>query len=210
MHTDDVFLVGAGGHGKVVLDALLERGTPLTHIRIRDEARNLHGVLFMGCRIETPVLVDDMVGASFHVAIGAADVRRRLFDAVVMHGALPLTVTHPTASISRHSSLGAGCFVAAQSILAPGAKLGNSVILNHGAIVDHDCEVGDFSHIAPNATLGGGVRVGACVLIGAGATILPGVAIGAGAIIGAGAVVTADIDAGETHVGIPAMKVIGS
>jgi sugar O-acyltransferase (sialic acid O-acetyltransferase NeuD family) len=210
MHTDDVFLVGAGGHGKVVLDALLECGIPLHRVRISDEAQTLQGTLFMGCRVDPLVLVDEMVGASFHIAIGTAHIRRRLFDAVIMHGALPLTVTHPAASVSRHSSLGAGCFVAAKSIIAPGAKLGNSVILNHGAIVDHDCNVGDFSHIAPNATLGGGVRVGASVLIGAGSTILPGIVIGAGAIIGAGAVVTTDIDAGETHVGVPAANIIGS
>jgi acetyltransferase-like isoleucine patch superfamily enzyme len=70
--------------------------------------------------------------------------------------------------------------------------------------------VGDFSHIAPNATLGGGVRIGAGVLIGAGANILPGIAIGDGAVVGAGAVITTDVDAYETHVGVPARKIIGN
>ena len=51
------------------------------------------------------------------------------------------------------------------------------MIINHGAVVDHDCTIGDFSHIAPNATLGGSVRVGSNVLIGTGANILPGVSV---------------------------------
>lgn len=210
MRTDVIFLVGAGGHGKVVLDALLESGTPLSHIHVRDEAPHLQGTIFMGCVIESWALATEMASFSFHLAIGKAEVRRRLFSALTALGALPLTAMHPSASVSRYSILGAGCFVAARSVIAPGATLGDCVILNHGAIVDHDCEVGDFSHIAPNATLGGGVRVGAGVLIGAGAIILPGITIGAGATVGAGAVVTADIDAGEICVGIPAKKIIGS
>jgi serine acetyltransferase len=42
------------------------------------------------------------------------------------------------------------------------------------------------------------------VLVGAGAKILPGLSVGDGAIIGAGAVVTANVNAGETWVGVPA------
>lgn len=210
MRTDIIFLVGAGGHCKVVLDALLESGTLLSNVRICDEAPHLQGTVFMGCVIESTVLTKEMAGSSFHLAIGKADVRRRLLPALTALGAMPLTVRHPSASVSRYSILGAGCFIAARSVIAPGAILGDSVILNHGAIVDHDCEVGDFSHIAPNATLGGGVRIGSGVLIGAGANILPGVTIGAGVVVGAGAVVTVDINAGETCVGVPARKIIES
>jgi sugar O-acyltransferase (sialic acid O-acetyltransferase NeuD family) len=210
MHTNKIFLVGAGGHSKVVLDALLESGALLSNVRICDEAPNLQGTVFMDCVIESIAHANDMAGSLFHLAIGKGDVRRRLFPELKALGAIPLMVRHPSASVSRYSILGAGCFIAARSVVAPGAILGDSVILNHGAIVDHDCEVGDFSHIAPNATLGGRVRIGSGVLIGAGANILPGVTIGTGAVIGAGAVVTADIYAGEIHVGIPARKIIVS
>jgi acetyltransferase-like isoleucine patch superfamily enzyme len=81
------------------------------------------------------------------------------------------------------------------------------VIINHGAVVDHDCEVGNFAHIAPNATLGGGVRIGDLALIGAGATILPQTTIGEGAIIGAGAVVVRDVGAGTVCAGVPAVSI---
>lgn len=210
MLTDFVFLVGAGGHCKVVLDALLASGTPLCNVRIRDDAPHLQGAGFMGCTIEIPALASVMAGSSFHIAVGTAEVRRCLFAEVSKIDALPLTVVHPSASVSSFSILGAGCFVAAKSVIAAGVILGDGVIVNHGAIVDHDCRVGDFSHIAPNATLGGGVRVGADVLIGAGATILPGIAIGDGAVVGAGAVITTDVDAYETHVGVPARKIFGN
>lgn len=208
MHTDNIYLVGAGGHCKVVLDALLEDGVSPSRFHICDEAPHLHGREFLDYRIETPLPVDKMAKSYFHLAIGEIEVRRRLFAALTERGALPLTVVHPSASVSRYSVLGASCFVAARSVIAPAAILGDSVISNHGAIIDHDCEVGDFSHIAPNVTLGGGVKVAAGVFIGAGAIILPGIRIGAGATIGAGAVVTEDVDAGETRVGIPARKIV--
>jgi acetyltransferase-like isoleucine patch superfamily enzyme len=81
------------------------------------------------------------------------------------------------------------------------------VIVNHGTIVDHECTVGKFSHIAPGATLAGNVLIGERVMIGAGANILPGVRIGDDAIIGAGAVVTTDVPPRTTYVGVPARQI---
>ena len=73
-----------------------------------------------------------------------------------------------------------------------------------GAIVEHDCEVGEGAHIAPGAVLAGGVRIGAGATVGAGAVIRPGVTVGAGAIIGVGAAVLADVPPGATFAGVPA------
>lgn len=210
MRIDRVYLVGAGGHGKVVLDALLESGISLSSIRVRDEAPHLYGVSFLGCTVEPFVFTKDVRGNLFHLAIGVGAVRKRLFTELVERGGVPLSVIHPSASISRFSTIGSGFFGAARAVVAPSTALGVGVIVNHGAVVDHDCVVGDFSHIAPNATLGGGVKVGAGALIGAGANILPRVVVGAGAVIGAGAVVTADVEAGAIYVGIPAKKVLES
>jgi acetyltransferase-like isoleucine patch superfamily enzyme len=76
--------------------------------------------------------------------------------------------------------------------------------VNHGAIVDHDCTVGDWAHIAPGVVLSGEVVVEEGAMVGAGAIVLPGCRIGAWAVVGAGAVVTRDV--GENHcvVGVPA------
>jgi sugar O-acyltransferase (sialic acid O-acetyltransferase NeuD family) len=209
MHTELIYVIGASGHAKVVLDALLSNQVPLNQIRVRDDAPLLEGRDFLGCIIRTPGVVTTMAGQLFHLAIGSCSVRQRLFLELVALGALPSTVTHPRASVSRFAIVEDGAFVAARAIVAPGARVGHCVIVNHGAVVDHDCAVDVFSHIAPNATLGGGVKVGKCVLIGAGAIVLPGVCVGDGAVIGAGAVVTENVPAGEIHMGVPARKFIG-
>ena len=150
---------------------------------------------------------DDPALACFalHVAIGDNAARER---ECAWWGVEPLaTVQHLHASVSTISFLGPGCFIAAGAIVACGAVLGRSVIVNHGAVVDHDSRVGDFCHLAPNATLGGGVCLGDRNLVGAGAVILPGLQIASDVIIGAGAVVIKHITSAGTYAGIPARRI---
>ena len=62
-------------------------------------------------------------------------------------------------------------------------------------------------HIAPGATICGGVTVEDSVFIGAGATVIQSVHIGANSIIAAGAVVTCDVPEGVIVRGVPAKVV---
>lgn len=199
-----IHLIGAGGHCKVVLDALLESGADLSAIRVRDGRAERAGGDLLGAAIETPEIVDALAGCAFHIAIGAAGPRARLYGEAEAAGGRPATVRHPSARVSRFARIANGAFVAALSVVGPSARIGRAVIVNHGTIVDHDCEVGDFTHLAPNASLGGGVRVGERCLVGAGAVVLPGLVIGDGVTIGAGAVVTRDVASHQTWTGVPA------
>jgi len=196
-----IHLIGAGGHAKVVLDALLEGGSSLSGIAVRAD---VPAPDLLSLPVATPAIAPSLTALSFHVAIGAAAARERLQDKAEAAGGSALTVVHPAASVSRFATVADGSFVAAGAVVSPGAAVGRGVIVNHGAVIDHDCAVGDFSHIAPNATLGGGVKVGARCLIGAGAVVLPGVSIGDDVTIGAGAVVTRDVASAQTWTGVPA------
>lgn len=199
-----IYLIGAGGHCGVVLDALVESGEAVSGIRIRDGRADMAGGALLGAQIETPEVAPVLSGHAFHVAIGSATARERLHGEARAAGATPLTVRHPGATVSSFASVGDGSFLAAGAIVGPSARLGEGVIVNHGAVVDHDCTVGDFSHIAPNASLGGGVRIGARCLVGAGAVVLPGVVLGDDVIIGAGAAVARDVGPNQTWIGVPA------
>jgi acyl-[acyl carrier protein]--UDP-N-acetylglucosamine O-acyltransferase len=50
-----------------------------------------------------------------------------------------------------------------------------SAIVNTGAIVSHDCRIGDYAHVAPGAILAGGVEIEEGTLVGMGATVNIGV-----------------------------------
>ena len=66
-------------------------------------------------------------------------------------------------------------------------------IINTGAIVEHDCIVDDFSHVAVGAVLCGGVSIGSETLIGANATVIQGRTVGNKCIVGAGEVARKNI-----------------
>ena len=71
-------------------------------------------------------------------------------------------------------------------------------------MVEHECIIENFVHIAPGAVLTGNVIVGENTLIGANATILPGIKIGKNCIIGAGSVVVKDVCDNSVVKGNPA------
>lgn len=207
MPTEIVHVLGAGGHGRVVIDALQMLGYTAAAIRVRDDRLDFHGSTVLGCAVEVPTVPSNGLNGWVHAAVGSATIRQRLLEQSRLPTERWLIVVHPRASVASSAKLGPASLVAAQAIVAPCAQIKTGVIVNHGAVVDHDCHVGAYAHIAPCASLGGGVWVGERVLVGAGARILPGVRIGDDVVIGAGAVVLTDIPSGQTWTGLPARPV---
>ena len=82
--------------------------------------------------------------------------------------------------------------------------LGRHVTAVPHATVHHDTHVGEFSILASQATLGGGVMVGKHVYVGQGASVREGVRVGDGAMIGMGAAVVSEVVPGAVMTGVPA------
>ena len=93
------------------------------------------------------------------------------------------------------------------AIANTGSSLGDHCIVNVGATISHDTNVGRYVNINPGAHLAGNVSVGEGSYIGMGAKVIQGRSIGKWTVVGAGAVVTTDLPANVTAVGVPA-KVI--
>lgn len=205
MPIERVHLFGAGGHAKVVIDALRAGNGEAVGMRVFDDNSARVGTRIAGVVVEPAAFLaaEDW----FHVTIGTNAVRSGRFEQIAAAGSRPLTIVHPKSAVASSASVGAGAFVAAFAVLGPDAAVGTGTIVNHGAVVDHDCTVGRFCHIAPRAVLGGGVTVGDRVLVGAGAVILPGLTLASDVVIGAGAVITKSIKHAGTFIGTPAREV---
>lgn len=197
-------ILGAGGHGRVVADAALAEGAFADVLASDRDPQRCRGELLAGVRI-VPLPEAQGLPCALHVAIGSGAARER--EAASFGARVLATITHPRAVVSPHAQVGAGSFIAAQAVVAPGARLGTAVIVNHGAVVDHDVQVGDFTHVAPLAAIGGGARIGRHVLVGAGACVLPGVSVCDGVTLGAGAVVPQPITQPGVYAGVPARRI---
>jgi len=140
------------------------------------------------------------------IAIGTIAREDRLIIASYMqnYGIKMISLIHPTASVSQTSSVGFGCQILANSVVAADVNIGNLCILNNSCNVDHECIIGDNVHIAPGAVLCGCITIGKNVMIGAGSVILPRISIGDNSTIGAGSVVTSDVKSNEIVAGSPA------
>jgi sugar O-acyltransferase (sialic acid O-acetyltransferase NeuD family) len=192
-----VILQGGGDHARVVLDCLLTQGADVRALfdpRFIDTT--LFGIPQRGVYDET--FEPDALAV---VAIGDNEVRRRVagFTRHAFTNAL-----HPSVIVSKFASMGTGNMLIHRAVIQAQAVVGNHVIVNTGAQVDHDCHVGDYVHLAPGVVLCGTVTVGEGAFVGAGAVVLPGRKIGAWATVGAGAVVREDVPAGAVAVGNPA------
>ena len=190
-----IWIYGASGHGKVVLDCL-NAGKTQCHAFVDDDPSK---TTIIGYPIQNHRAVDpghDQVV----FGIGNNKIRKHLAEKHHFHY---LTVLHPSATISPYTKIGEGTVVFHQSVIQSGTVIGKHCIINTKASVDHDCTIGDFVHISPGAILCGNVEVGELSWIGAGAIIIQGIRIGKNVMVGAGAVIIRDVPDNTTIVGNP-------
>ena len=197
----DILVVGAGGHGKVVIAALREAGHRIAGVF--DDNPAMWGQSVLGCTVLGPSSrLLDLPPAPAVLAMGGNAVRRRL--AQTMPAIEWFTVVHPRACVHSSVTLGVGTVVCAGAVIQPDAVIGAHCIINTSASVDHDCQIEDYVHVAPGVHLAGGVTVKSGTLLGIGACVTPKVTIGSQSIVGAGSVVVRDLPDGITAIGVPA------
>ncbi len=203
----DVVILGAGGHGRVVLDILRAGGkyNPAAFLDANESLANcqIAGIPVLGSVNQLPRLPQQKIHFAI-VAIGDNRIRRSYARLAEEAGLELINAIHPSATVSATGSLGRNIVIAPGAVVCTDARLADSVILNTSCVVDHECEVGEAAHICPGANLAGRVRVGAGAFVGMGAKIIPCLSIGEDATVGAGAVVLSDVPAGTTVVGVPA------
>lgn len=205
----NVFVFGASGHAKVVID-IFQRMRGIKVAFVVDDDKHKHAQTLSGCRViggREALLASGRKAKAGIVAIGGNDARARVAAWLAQHGFRAASAIHPAAAIARDVEIGDGTAVMAGAVINSGSRIGSHVIINTGATVDHDCTIGDFVHIAPGCHLCGGVSVGAGTLLGAGTAVIPGVSIGAHAVIGAGSTVLQDVPGGACVAGSPCRPV---
>jgi UDP-perosamine 4-acetyltransferase len=205
-----LIVLGAGGHAKVLVDALLGAGRPVHGLTDADPAKAgsaLLGVPVLGGDKEVLAFAPEAVRLVNGIgSVRVSVLRRQLYDGFKSSGYFFERVVHASAIVAPDVVLAEGAQIMAGAVLQSGCHIGENAIINTRVAVDHDCVIGSHAHISPGVTLCGNVAIGEGSHIGAGATVIQGVRIGRNCMVAAGAVVIRDIPDGVTVAGLPAKE----
>jgi sugar O-acyltransferase (sialic acid O-acetyltransferase NeuD family) len=202
-------IVGAGGHGREVLDVVeavggyevlgfLDDGQPDEGLVADRDLTVLGGLDHLGLLGEVAVV------------IGIGDPRTRMKVAETLGAAgehFPVDpLVHPLASIGSRCRIGSGSVVAAGACLTTNIDVGRHCYLGPNTSIGHDAVLLDGATLYPGSVVSGNVTIGRAAAIGAGAAVKQGVHIGAAAFVALGAGVVHDVPENTTVGGTPARR----
>ena len=172
MLSRSLLILGAGGHGKVVLD-VAESMECYEKIQFLDDGKDI-GTEVLGHKVVGKISECHLHSRNYTdaiVALGNNEVRLELTKKLEELGYHIPILIHPSSVVSQYTNIKEGTVIMPQAVINADASIGKACIINTGAVIEHDCEVGDGSHIAYRAVLGGGAKVGDKVLVDIGEII---------------------------------------
>ena len=202
MSKDSTILIGYSGHAFVVADCILKSdGIIEGYCDNKKKQFNPFDLNYLGRESENLSLLKN---SKTFIAIGDNTIRQKIFQYLIKEGISNFAnVIHPSVNFGLGCHIGKGILFAPNAVINPISKIGNGVICNTGCIIEHECLIDEFVHIAPGAVLAGNVQVGKRTFIGANSVVKQGVKIGESVVIGAGSVIIKDVPNGAVVVGNP-------
>ncbi|RLZ07465.1 acetyltransferase [Acinetobacter sp. 2JN-4] len=169
---DILLILGAGGHGKSVAEAALLSGQWSSIVFADDswpQRTEVAGFPIVA-NIETIAQIVPNISAAIP-AVGNNQVRQVWFQRL-KELAIPIaTVIHPSATISATAELGEGVCIMAGCIVGVDVKIEDGVIVNLTSAIDHDSEIGMFSHLSVGVKITGNKTVAPFTFLAAGSIL---------------------------------------
>jgi sugar O-acyltransferase (sialic acid O-acetyltransferase NeuD family) len=206
----EIVVIGGGGHAKVLTSVLKKAGWTVLGYTDSHDHGPLLATAHLGADDMLPRLLAEHPGLLAAMGVGkidASSARLALQRKMEELGLRFPVVVSPHAVINEEVTLGHGTAAFDGACVNSGTKTGCCCILTTNCVVEHDCRLGDNVHVAPGATVSGGVTIGDHCMIGAGAAVIQGANICAGTLVGMGSVVLGDITIPGRYVGNPVRKI---
>lgn len=175
---DNLLIIGAGGHGKVVLEAAELQGkwNKITFLDDREDTKSV---------LEHPIIDRLSQYEKYRneykyaiIAIGNNEKRLEWIEKLLKVGYKIPTIIHPKASVSRYSSIEMGTVVLAGAVVNAGTSIGKGCIININASIDHETVVCDGVHVCSGAVVRSECWIGKGCFIEAGSCVRSGEKIG--------------------------------
>lgn len=186
---EDIVIVGFGGHAKSIIDSI-ERQGKYRVIGYTDFKEQDSKYKYLGNDSVLQLYYEQgvkyaCVGIGY---LGKGNVRQNCYKMLKEIGyELPIIVD-PTALVAKSAILGEGTFIGKNVVVNVDVQIGKMVIVNSKALIEHECCIGAFSHVAVAAVLCGQVKVGQAAFVGANATVIQCMTVGEKSLIPAGAI----------------------
>ena len=203
------FVIGTGGHCRVILSILLEPSNQhhqvigILDLQTPKEGEDIFDIPVIGS-VEK---LESFSGESpdLFLSIGDNATRKKYFELWKAQGLNFPNLISEKALISSKVNIGQGNVICPHAHVGPYVTIGDNNIINTRATLEHESSVADHCHIAPASMVCGRSQIGNQCFIGAGATIIDYIKVSSETLVGAGSVVVKNIDTSSlVYVGVPA------
>lgn len=199
-----VVIVGAGGHGREVLQVVRDAGREFVGFIDDTEPDKRLLDRIGGTWLGPSEELGNLGAVEYVVGIGTGRVRRIIDDKATAAGLTSAVLIHPLASVGPDVEVAPGCVVFAYATVTTNIRLGRHTHVGRGCAVGHDSTLGDYVSTYPLSAVSGNVVLGEEVIVGTTASVKQGLTVGARTTIGSGAAVVTDLPPDATAVGVPA------
>lgn len=208
---EKIYILGVGGSTPLFIDLAEQCGYIVEGLFHYNEERTgeiEHGLKIIGSFSD--LFSQKIAGWNFMLSMGDMDIRKNLSEKILMAGGLLPTVIHPSAIISRFSSISnIGVLIGAGCIIQSDAHIDSHVVIRDQALICHQADIGKYNFIGPQALVGAHTILKPLSFIGQKALLISGKVdvVGEHSLIGAGSVVTKSIGDDVVAVGFPAKEI---
>lgn len=200
-----MILIGYSGHSYVINGILNSLGLKVTGYCDNEEKKFNPLSLKYFYQETSETGIKALTQEDFFIAVGNNSIRKNIYNNLAIRNLLPVNVIHPSALIDYTVEVAShGVMIAPNVTINAMARVGIGAICNTYSVIEHECIISDFAHIAPGAVLCGNVFVGENSFVGAKSVVRENIRIGKNVIIGAGSVVVKDIPDNVKVAGNPA------
>ena len=198
-----VIVMGAGGHAKVLVDALRLSNREILGFVTPDleVGENFCGKKVLGNDSE----IDNYSPNDIELVNGIGSLPRKnlrwkVAGKMRQKGYYFSSVIHPSAIIATNVRIGKGVQVMAGAIIQADTSVGDDSIVNTGVLLDHDCNIAENCHLAPGVVCSGGVEVGRMSHLGTGTIVIQNISIGENCTLAAGSVVYENVSGSTSFI----------
>ena len=207
----NILILGAGGHGQTLLDALLKaqrQGGPMRPLGFLDDTPELQGRALDGLPVLGPFArLDDLRPDGVILGIGDNATRKALYLQLRARGLNLVTLVHPSAVVALNVTLGRGSYIGANATVGVATRIGENAIVSGSSCIGHHNFIGDHAHVGPGVHSTRDVQVGEGTLVGVGTNLVSGCKVGNWSVVMAGALVSREIPDNVLAGGTPARPI---